>query len=426
MKQLGMIFLMGYALSGGVAHAATYYVSRSGSDASSCAQATNSSAPKQTLKAALPCLAAGDTLYVRGGTYPESLENPPVASGTSWSNKVRIAAYPGETVWLASPATNFAILFDINQSYIEIDGINVDGRNALLGVVVIGFHNPFPAQPHHIRIQNAEILNVPGGVGSYAKNGIELAAKTPIVTGGIELRYLKIHGNGRPGSANSDNGYGIYVAAPNTLVEYSDIYDNKGCEMQIYNDDGAIPDNNIIRNNVFHDQTRLGAGPGGCGILIAGSGNQIYNNVFYNIRPGPSDGVSIYGYVGNANKIWNNTSYNNTGGIQLAGGMSNTEVRNNIAYSNGFDWSNAGSATVQSNNLFGVNPLFANAGAGDFHLQSSSPARNTGLTIASVTTDMIGTMRPQEGIADIGAIEFQGSVSTPAAPTAPTGLRILY
>ena len=77
----------------------TYYVSTSGSDGRSCAQAQSQSTPKLTLNNAVGCLRAGDTLFVRGGVYEEwLLVNVP--SGTSWSNKVRIAALPGETVWL--------------------------------------------------------------------------------------------------------------------------------------------------------------------------------------------------------------------------------------------------------------------------------------------------------------------------------------
>ncbi len=82
------------------------------------------------VNAGIGCLAAGDTLLVRAGTYAEEIIIVP--SGTSWSNKVRIAAYPGETVWL-KPATvaNGAVCviwFDGPFHYIEFDGINVDGR----------------------------------------------------------------------------------------------------------------------------------------------------------------------------------------------------------------------------------------------------------------------------------------------------------
>src|SRR5581483_3042956 len=96
---LPVLLVIGCLCSGTSAQAATYYVSTGGSDARSCAQAQSASAPKRTLRSATPCLGAGDTLYVRGGVYDESLMmsvytqwlGGSIASGTSWDNKVRIA-----------------------------------------------------------------------------------------------------------------------------------------------------------------------------------------------------------------------------------------------------------------------------------------------------------------------------------------------
>jgi hypothetical protein len=83
----------------------TYYVSKDGSDSRSCAQAQSTGTPKQTI-AGLACLtAAGDTLLIRAGTYNEAIIQTQfvslIPSGTSWTNIVRVAAYPGETVWMA-------------------------------------------------------------------------------------------------------------------------------------------------------------------------------------------------------------------------------------------------------------------------------------------------------------------------------------
>src|SRR3954464_13791077 len=109
MKKLGILILMGYALAGHKAYAATYYVSPSGSNGNSCAQAQSASTPKFTLNASMSCLSGGDTLLVRGGTYNEALSNV-IPSGSSWSSKVRIAAYPGETVWMA-PTSGTSVVY---------------------------------------------------------------------------------------------------------------------------------------------------------------------------------------------------------------------------------------------------------------------------------------------------------------------------
>ena len=129
-RLVGVCFLVGYAVSGGAAQAATYYVSTGGQDTNPGTQ----SAPFRTINKGVRVLIPGDTLLVRGGTYTESLTWGVVPSGTSWSSKVRIAAFPGETVWMRPASGLRALEFAGNtnggnggeQKYIEFDGINLD------------------------------------------------------------------------------------------------------------------------------------------------------------------------------------------------------------------------------------------------------------------------------------------------------------
>ena len=77
--------------------------------------------------------------------------------------------------------------------------------------------------------------------------------------------------------------------------------------------------------------------------------------------------------------------------------------------------SNSGTNTTLSNNTTGT-PSFTNAVGDDFTLQSGSDARDAGTDVsaAGVTTDYIGTARPQNSVFDIGAYEYivsQGGAS---------------
>ncbi len=78
------------------APAATYYVAKTGSAAATCTAAQNKSTPKQSIVDAIPCLKAGDTLYIRAGVYAEAINEfyVKVPSGTSWNTAVTIAGYP--------------------------------------------------------------------------------------------------------------------------------------------------------------------------------------------------------------------------------------------------------------------------------------------------------------------------------------------
>ena len=80
---------------------------------------------------------------------------------------------------------------------------------------------------------------------------------------------------------------------------------------------------------------------------------------------------------------------------------------------------------MQSNNLFGVDPLFVNRSANDLKLQAASPAVNAGTVVSTVTTDFAGLARPQGPMPDIGAYEFSYGSAVPDAgpPSAPAGLQ---
>src|SRR5437773_2199378 len=77
---------------------AVYYVSPTGSDDNSGTLAE----PFLTLAKGVSVLQPGDTLYVRGGTYVEALNND-IPGGTSWSAPVTVAAFPGEAAIIQAP-----------------------------------------------------------------------------------------------------------------------------------------------------------------------------------------------------------------------------------------------------------------------------------------------------------------------------------
>jgi parallel beta-helix repeat protein len=71
--------------------------------------------------------------------------------------------------------------------------------------------------------------------------------------------------------------------------------------------------------------------------------------------------------------------------------------------------------------LWQVDPQFVNSAGYDFHLLSSSPAIDAGITLAYVIDDFDGNVRPQGEGYDIGAFEYLtvGSTSTPITSSTP-------
>ena len=84
---------------------ATYYVAPSGEDSSPGSQAQ----PWQTLQKAANTLRAGDTVWVRSGTYRERVL--PANSGTE-GQEIVYAAYPGEVVTLDGSGILMPVSFE--------------------------------------------------------------------------------------------------------------------------------------------------------------------------------------------------------------------------------------------------------------------------------------------------------------------------
>lgn len=430
------------------AHAATYYVSKAGSDAHSCSTTDSAGTNKVSIAAGIACLSSGDTLLVHTGTYNEVFNNPSIASGSAGAY-TRIAAYPGtnspgerdpslagppagwESVWVTPAsgvgALNYIYYFQANQQYIEFDGINANGLDAEYGVFKIdsaGTGN----NPHHIRYKNAEIQygsNNPVGVGNAFLFAVLPSFQAFI--GGNETINLNIHADVGGVQSGDVIGYTHYINSSDNIVAGCNLHNAGSAAVQVNNDHDSRAQRNIIRNNWIHDVvlTYFSFNAYWGIITDVDDNTQIYNNVIWNIGLNNGDqilGMNIYGSVGA--KVYNNTLYGINGssdiGIYIDPRSSSTTVQNNISYNYATPYSNSGTSTTQDHNLFGTNPLFVNASTHDFRLGTGSPAINTGATIASVTTDAVGLARPQATVYDMGAYEVGGidiPYITPAAGT---------
>ncbi len=390
------VLLIGGILFPRAATAATYYVALTGNNASSGTQAL----PFQTIGKGLSVLAAGDTLYIRGGTYNEDITNSNglAASGTSWSNPITIAGYPGETVvartaGLNTCGFNYIIFKDLSLTR----GAGGAGAYCDLGSATAG--------DQYVRFQN---LNVYGWVSN--NHGYFIFANHVEIIGG-NVHDPAAFTDHSCDSSVSAACHGIYLHGGYNLIDGVTLYNVTGFCIHQYGQYPNTPNSNsIIRNNIIHDcgiPTSAASG----GILTSGGGsgniaqnNLVYNNIVYNIPLGAGIGVAY----NNANtQVYNNTIYNTGDANIVIDGSSTTGtiVRNNIVYSQGIR-DTATNSNIDHN--LTTNPLFVNASAADFHLQATSPAIDAGISIGVVTVDMQSTPRPQGAGYDIGAYEYSG------------------
>jgi hypothetical protein len=377
--------------------ASTYHVAKTGDDSNTCAQATSVSSARLTIRSGITCLKPGDTLYVQSGVYGEEIVNP--TGGTSWGNPVTIAAYPGHTVTIKpnSGASRVLTFASGSSQYVIVDGFILDASNAGYDVVKIT-HSTGLGHSNYIRIKNSEIKN--------ARNQGILVFGT-----GNEFIGLNIHHNGVDRFT-----HGMYICGYGNLVEKSEIHENSGYGITVYNETGGA-DNNTLRANKLWGNGWSSDYTAGIG-LASGSGNKVYNNLVWNNK----QGVQI-NYGASNSEVHNNTIYNNIGvegyGIYVGSGSTNAAIKNNIAYKNQFAIGNLGSASTLANNLT-TDPLFMGAASGNFRLQSTSTAIDAGTSAVNtiVTIDFDGTPRPKGTSFDIGAYEF-GS-STTSSSTAVT------
>ncbi len=413
----------------------TYYVAKNGNDANPGTETQ----PWLTIQKAANTLVAGETVYIRGGTYYERVSA--VNSGNA-NAYITYSSYPGELAIIDGQnqvisANPFNI---VSKSYIIVQNIKVQNNiqaasiNLAWGVGV----GIYVSSSHHIKILNC-ITQSTGGAGifaiGYAANQQYIEGNEDLVADGNRIidPSLWIASDGNAYQEGFDMiGVTNFVLRNNVITGgYKEKIDAKNGAKY-----GRIYNNIIIGNfNIPY----YGISPNGAGIYLdTGTNIDIYNNrvetvtigigigsesgtttnnvkVYNNIVKGATIGIRVLSFGGGtANKnnvgVFNNILYGNPQYGILWDSSSpcpnaNCWVRNNIATSNGNNLVVSGSGVTYDHNIVSGDPKYVNP-PNDFHYQSTSPAIDAGSSVNAPSLDFDGNSRPRGAGYDIGAFEY--------------------
>ncbi|MEK0312723.1 fibronectin type III domain-containing protein [Cohnella sp. 56] len=239
-------------------------------------------------------------------------------------------------------------------------------------------------------IENSLIGYTTSGMRSVVE-GIDLIASRGWIIRGNRVENAKTSNNG--------GGYGIFA---------------KG------NSIDTVFENNVIVGSFI----ALSFGGGGTGAAYFRNQDQTYEHrggiIRNNVVFGTVD-TGVYLNKANNYKVYNNTILNTGSGVgaiepRFAG--TSGEVRNNLL--TGTVKNREGGTSVASNNITGATASWlVDPANGNYHLHpfNGMAARDVGMTLSDVPTDMYGNARPYGSAYDVGADEFMPNETTPPATT---------
>ncbi len=347
------------------------------------------SSPWKTVQKGANVAVAGDTVYVRKGTYKEKVT---VKNSGSSGKPIVFMAYPGETPILDGTGislSGYKGLFTAeNKNYITLDGFHV--RNSAEVLVRMAYGTGFVLRNcriHTNRASNTDGVFFKHVTNSFIENNdvsnTKWDAINVISSSNVKIRYNYVHDNVYHAGIN------IFPATNEAQVTYSgnDVMYNVVTRIvagaAIYT---RYQTNNTIAYNLIYDNTS--------------NAIKFDEDRCYAKRPAGSK--CNYVYRSNT-KVHNNTLvYNGKHGIMNVN-ATHTDIKNNIIAFNGsspisvnskantghsIDYNMYYSPTNSNKraNEINSNPLFIDANKGNFDLKSTSlgwKASNTGSKVGA-------------------------------------------
>jgi hypothetical protein len=273
--------------------------------------------PWKTISKANNTLVAGDTVFIRAGTYNDATINP-ARSGSSESMRITYRNYENEIVTIANAVTYDVGLRLDTKSYITVQGINFTGQKRFLYIRYNSYYNIIA----YCNFDDAKLTN--GAVATWAGS---------VISGNSQHNWIH---------HCRFSKYGYYDA------------DDHGCVLDIGNEENSADETryNLIENSVFFH--------GGHHVVgVYGKYNVIRNNIFHNEPWSLGTSESDRGAVLYGDRNLSFSGYSQNGGRNLFEG-------NRVGYSSDPSDNNgaSGMALNSSENIVRFNTFFNNISAG--------------------------------------------------------------
>lgn len=435
-KEFFLCFIIGMIVSGFPHHnaaAATYYVDASnGNNANTCIQAKSETTPKADVTNGITCLASGDTLLVKNGTYRGgfTITGP---SGTASAHTI-IAAYPGHAPILDNGSiSNGRMKITGGCSYIvfrgftitrHAQGLHIDDDDATgvactniivdaitvhdVGQEGIMFRSGTGTAPRNSILKNSTVYNT-GMLRTLNGEGIYIGHSSRMDrTNGVTLLNNKVYNTQDECIELKGDSYNIIVDGNNIHNCHTpgSSYGNTGGAIEIDEPRNFTSNpNHIIRNNIIHDLVFKSSYTKRA--IRVGTGATIYNNIIYNID-------STYNCILSNSANYPRLVYHNTIDCRTDQALVNSGTSLTAT-------SNIGPTSI--GNIASSPSLYVNKAVANYKLATGSTAIDAGADLTSIVpTDIEGRSRPVGLRPDIGAYEYDIGVLAP--PPAPTGLLV--
>ena len=358
-----------------------FYVSTTGSDSNP----GTVTSPWRTIQHASNSVQAGDTVYVRGGVYNESVNIS--VSGSATAGPIAFQTFPGEQAILDGtglvPSTSGAqgLINIANQSYISFQGFEIRNyQTSSASATPAGIW--ISGSGSNIQVLNNLIHNI---VTTSETNGNAFGIAVYGTVAPASLDRVTISGNQvynlRTGNSESVNVDGNVT---NFAITNNVIHDNDNIGIDIIGFEGVAPDpaydyarNGTVTGNTIYNISAIN-NPGegneydANGIYVDG-GSQVVieRNLIHNVDIGIEMASEHQGHVTSFVTARNNLVYStNSTGVTIGGYASNVggtdhcTIVNNTLFQN--DTKNTGSGEFQiqyhaTNNTFKNNIVYASS-----------------------------------------------------------------